>query len=114
MVAPTNEELFAISFALDLMKQRFYYRLPCRAEGVLERLRRDGAGPKFCTMEHARDVGWRIVKGWIEAQFAMIDAGNSDMGEIFLSYLVIGPNETIYQRFIAGGGMLALPAAKEA
>lgn len=104
----------AISFSIDIDGRRWFYRLPCRAEGVLKTLKRDRVEPRYSTMEHARAVAWRIVRDWVEAQFALIDAGAADLGEVFLPYLLCGPSETIYGRFLRQGGALLLGEAKHA
>ena len=42
--------------------------------------------PKMRTKEQATRVAWRIVKDWLAAQLAMIEAGLVDLEEVFLPY----------------------------
>lgn len=53
-----------------------------------------------------------IVHDWVAAQLALIQAGAADLGEVFLPYLLTSPTETVYDRFISGGGLLALPSGR--
>jgi hypothetical protein len=101
-----------LSFAIEVEGRRFFYQLPARAEGVLQRLIKDRVEPRYRNIEHARRVAWRIVHDWVAAQLALIEAGAADIGEVFLPYLMTGPGETVYSRFLAGGGMLALPSGR--
>ena len=79
------------------------YSLPCRAEGVLRTLKRDGVTGKHATIEHARKVAWRVIYHWVDAQLALIDAGQAEMAEIFLPYVVVKDNKTMYQYLTTGG-----------
>lgn len=50
------------------------------------------------TKEQAERVAWRILKDWIEAQMALLDIQMVKFEEIFLPYIQINKDETIYQR----------------
>jgi hypothetical protein len=39
-------------------------------------------------------VAWRIVKDWIEAQMAIVEAGQAEMAEVFLPYATIEDGTT--------------------
>lgn len=88
-----------IKFSLDVYKQTFTFRLPCNPHGVLATMKRDGVGKSLCTLEHARNVSWRIIKDWLHAQIAIIDAGQAKAAEVFFPYLLESSGETIYQKF---------------
>ena len=75
----------------------WYYRLPVRWEGVLATLRADGVAKKYVTDEHALRVAWRIVRDWLDAQLALIDAGAAEIGEVMLPYLIMPGGETCYR-----------------
>lgn len=79
------------------------YSLPCNANGVLRTLERDGAPGKYRTIEHARRVAWRVIYHWVDAQLAIIDAGQAQMAEVFLPYAVVKDNKTLYQHLTTGG-----------
>jgi hypothetical protein len=52
----------------------------------------------FC-IRHARNVSWRIIKDWLDAQMAIIDAGQAKATEVFFPYLLQPSGETLYQKF---------------
>lgn len=81
----------------------FFYQLPCRAEGVLSTMKSQRVERRLLTIQQARRVGWRIVKDWLVAQFALIDAGAAEVPEVFLPYMLVSPSETVYQRFQVNG-----------
>jgi hypothetical protein len=45
--------------------------------------------------EQAERVAWRIVKDWLAAQLALIDAQMASLDEVMLPYLVTAPNRTL-------------------
>lgn len=90
----------AVTFLVKVHDTYVNFRLPCNHEGVYNRLRRDPAVPrKLKTEEQARRVGWRIVKDWVEAQMAIIDAQLASLPEVFLPYAVAPSGRTFYQEF---------------
>ena len=91
----------ALAFELRTPAGTAAYRLPCRAEAV-ERLLRTEA-PRYRTPAHARNVAWRIVKDWVEAQLAIIEAGMVEMPEVFLPYMLVGEGMTMFERAKAQG-----------
>ena len=48
------------------------------------------AGGARDTVEHAERVAWRIVKDWLEAQLAMIEADLVGLDEVLLPFLMSG------------------------
>jgi len=62
--------------------------------------------------EQALRTSWRIIKDWIEAQLAIVDAELAPMQEVFLQYLVINDSgETLSQRMLNGNGFKQLENA---
>jgi hypothetical protein len=57
-------------------------------------------------MPHARKVAWRIIKDWVAAQLALIEAEQATLAQVFLPYCVMqhgdGISEavTMYDRFL--------------
>lgn len=98
----------AVMFAIDIAGFPTRFRLPSRWEGVAKRLEADRDVPRrLRTEEQARRVAWRIVKDWVEAQLAIIDAGVAELAEVFLPYAVNPQTgRTLYQQFEAGSGFL--------
>lgn len=88
----------AITFAIALNGEFINYRLPSNAEGVYKALCRDSKVTRAQrTMAQARRVAWRIVKDWVEAQLAVIEAGLATLPEVFLPYAIAPSGQTFFQ-----------------
>jgi hypothetical protein len=73
-----------LTFSMMLRETPVFYALPCNWEGVQLALRKQGAESRCRTEDQARRVSWRILKDWIEAQMAIVDAQMASLPEIFL------------------------------
>lgn len=91
----------AVEFMIFLHEQPVYFRLPCNVAGVLGAMTRYGSKvpPRFQNEEQARRVAWRIVKDWVEAQMALVEASQAQMAEVFLPYVIDEGRQTLFQRF---------------
>ena len=88
----------ALTFAIMINDQFVNFRLPSNWQGVNRRLLQDGNVPKrFKNDEQALRVAWRILKDWVEAQMAVIEAGFAELPEVFLPYAVRSDGQTMYQ-----------------
>ena len=107
-----NEGSFpvALSFCVDYKGQPLNYLLPCNHEGVLNCLKRDKKVPNANrNSEQALRTSWRIVKDWVEAQMAIVEAELASIQEVFMPYLVINSSgETLSNRILNGDGMKLL------
>ncbi|MDY6957514.1 MAG: hypothetical protein SVK08_00015 [Halobacteriota archaeon] len=73
--------------------------MPLRVDGILSILRKTSSIPKkLKTREQAVRVAMRIMKDWVIAQAAMIEAGCVEMEEIFFPYAQI-KDSTIYVQY---------------
>lgn len=80
------------------------FALPCRWEPVHARLLTDppqSSGKlRFPKSEaHARNVAWRVVKDWLEAQLTIIESGMVAADEVFMPYMITSPGKTLYEGF---------------
>lgn len=93
-----------ITFKVTLDNVAFAYRLPCNWRGTLQCLKND---PKvrsgWRTEEHARRVSWRVLRDWIRAQLALIEAGAVTVDQVMLPYAITANGKTVYERMIAEG-----------
>ena len=49
----------------------------------------------------AERVSWRILKDWVEAQLALIESGQAEMGQVFMPYAVMAADgRTMYELFL--------------
>jgi hypothetical protein len=92
------------------------FRLPANAEAVHKVLiaqhRKGKVDRRHATPDQAARTAWRIVKDWVEAQMAIIESGMVTIDEVFLPYMVAGPNRaTVYQ--VMQQRHLALPSPAE-
>lgn len=92
--------LCAMSFRIEGL----HFRLPINIEGVYQSLQKDNRVPKrLKTYEQAARVAWRIIKDWIEAQVAIIQAGQVDLVQVFLPYAQNQDGRTLYETIKEGG-----------
>jgi len=98
----------AMSFRIMTPHGMIFFRLPANTDGVYVALNNDAKVPKkLRTRDQAARVAWRILKDWVEAQLAIVDAEMAEMAEVFLPYAQNDNGETLYQS-IANGGFKAL------
>ncbi len=77
----------AISFRIEYQGQLISFRLPARLDPVYKILNNDPKVPaKLRTKDQAARVAWRIVKDWVEAQVAIVEAEQVEMVEVFLPF----------------------------
>ncbi len=72
------------------------FRLPANDAGVLAALKKEDAPPRYIMPERAHMIAWRIVKDWVEAQLAIIEANMADPVEVFLPYVQDNSGNTLY------------------
>lgn len=98
----------AITFRMNVSGQPISFRLPCNVKGVHAALWKQRVK---CDLLQAERVAWRIVKDWIAAQVALVEAGQAQMSEVFMPYAVMRGGETMFQRFEAQAKQGLLNAA---
>ena len=94
----------AMSFRINTPHGVIMFRLPANTKGVLKSLKRDSKVPKkLKTKEQAAKVAWRVLKDWIEAQLAIVEAEMADLTEVFLPYAQSSDGKTLYQSIEQSG-----------
>lgn len=79
--------LCALSFRMMCSGIMVSFRLPAQIDRIYVLLQRDDKVPrKLKTRDQAARVAWRIIKDWIEAQLAIVEAEQAEMVEVFLPY----------------------------
>lgn len=99
-------EATGLGFALRTPHGQRQFRMLVNVAGVHRLLADDPAvkrrGARFCTREHAEKVAWRVMRDWVEAQLALIDADMASLDEIMLPYLVVdAEGTTLYESYRA-------------
>lgn len=88
----------AVTFILMVHDQLVAYSLPANYSGVFRAMSKNKKVAKsLCTKEQAIRVSWRIVKDWIEAQMAIVEAEVAAMPEVFLPYMVTKNGNTLFR-----------------
>lgn len=94
----------AMSFRILTKYGVISFRLPANTDGVYRALCKDQKIPrKLKSRQQAANVAWRVLKDWIEAQLAIVEAEMADMAEVFLPYAQDSSGTTIYRNLEAGG-----------
>lgn len=97
----------AVTFCLTINDKVAGFSLPANYSGVLKAMRNDRKVPRSkCTDEQAQKVAWRIVKDWVEAQMAIVEAQLADMAEVFLPYLITKSGDTLYKQMNSNGMLM--------
>ena len=88
----------ALSFRMNHNGIPIMFRLPARVDAIHRLLQDQSDRPSYRTREHAAKVAWRIIKDWVEAQCAIIEAEQADLIEVFLPYAQDNSGTTVYER----------------
>lgn len=92
----------SVSFRMNTDNGIIYYKLPADMHGVKRAMMRDRVRHSDMDAQAYR-VSWRIVKDWIEAQMAIIQANMAETAQVFLPYAITGTGQTVFERFKTGG-----------
>ena len=80
--------LVRLSFKIECHGILLAFILPSNIGKIYAILQNDYEVPrKLRTMDQAGRVAWRIIKDWVEAQLAIVEAEQAEMAEVFLPYL---------------------------
>lgn len=98
-------EVAAISFEILCNEIHMQFRLPANWKGVHKailkaKIKGKPVAAKYRGEQHAIGVCWRIIKDWIEAQLAIIEAEQADMATVFLPYAIMKDGNTVSENFL--------------
>ena len=106
MVEYESREPVALNFKINTSQGEMGYRLPANPRALLQILKRDNVPKRFQTLDQATRVAWRIIKDWVAAQAALAETDMVCMEEIFLPYLLLGSDQTLFERWRDGSELL--------
>lgn len=90
-----------LAFALPTPTGLRRYRLPVDVVAVFRVLEKQRDVPaRYSTPDQAERVAWRIMKDWIEAQLAIIETQMVTLDQVFLPYMLMGGERTVYDLFL--------------
>ena len=96
--------LSAVSFRINSDHGLLSFRLPANIQNIYQVIVRDNRiTPRLRTKEQASRVAWRIMKDWLAAQLAIIEAGMVDITQVFLPYMQSADGRTLYEALEARG-----------
>lgn len=93
-----------LTFAIETVHGMRSFSLPVNTEGTCKALaaayQAGRIAPRYTGRDQAERVAWRVIKDWLEAQLALIEAGIADMAQVMLPYLHVDGDTTLYQAFV--------------
>jgi hypothetical protein len=102
-----------IFFKIILNEKELAFKLPAKASQVYKTLFSGMSGESGKQGEirkiKAQNIAWRICKTWLEAQITLINLQQAKMEEVFLPYLIMPGDKTLYEtmkekQFLLPGG----------
>jgi hypothetical protein len=93
---------FSIIIEVKGERRTISFRLPANIDGV-ERVLRSSKRRELHSRERARATAWRNVLAWTQAQFALIEAGQAQLAQVFLPYAVTEDSRTLFEHFEGEG-----------
>lgn len=88
----------ALTFQVLMNETSILFSLPARFEGVLKAMNKSKIPKSFINKEQAVRISWRIIKDWVEAQMAIVEAEIAEISEVFLPYAVLDDGTVLYDR----------------
>lgn len=94
-------QINALSFIIATDQGNIPIQMPLRVEKTLKVLQNQATErqiPKhYAEVNQARRVAWRILKDWLDAQLALLETEMVKMEEIFLPYVLMGEEKTLFE-----------------
>lgn len=86
-----------VTFTIDTPAGLRAFSLPVDVDAMQRLLTKQRRSNKRVSdkREQAERVAWRVVKDWLAAQLALIDAQMATLDEVMLPYLVVGEDRTL-------------------
>jgi hypothetical protein len=100
MMQYENCLLSSVAFKIQTAHGEISVQLPANIEGVYKAILHSAKVPKrLKTREQAARVAWRIIKDWVFAQLAIIEAEVATLPQVFLPYMQNERGTTMYEMF---------------
>ena len=92
-----DREPKSVRFSIMSGEHELFYSLPARSENILELFKKQGVPRKLQCMEQAQRTAWRLIKDWIRAQTALVEAELVELSEVFLPYMTNDKGDTLFE-----------------
>lgn len=83
----------ALTFIVKVADNLIPFRMTPNVTGVARKL------PNPSDRGRAERVAWRILLRWVEAQMAMVESNQAELGQVFLPYAVRANGDTFWTAF---------------
>lgn len=97
----------AISFQKEHRGQPLSFQLPAKIDAVHKLfIKQKGKVTNEQSKklyDQAKRTAWKNVSDWVDIQMTMIALEQVEFAEVFLPYMLVAPNETVYTRMESGG-----------
>jgi len=99
----SNGQVKALAFSLEIQGKLFAFKLPARVDKV-EKLfqKKDRWGDLIALSEdqkaQAYRTAWANIRDWITSQMALIETEQVKMEEVFLPYMYINKEQTLFEQ----------------
>lgn len=101
-----EKKIVGLSFTMNIGGLPMLYVLPANVEGVTREMlkaepytsRRNGTRDQYeaRVAAQAEWTAWRILKDWVEAQAALIESGQAEVGQAFLPFAAEAGGKLLY------------------
>ena len=96
----------AVAFKIKTPHGELAFHLPCETQKAMQVLQNQYAAGKIRRgysndANHARNVAWRILRHWLEAQLALVEIGQVTVEQVFLPYVQNSEGKTLYEVMLA-------------
>lgn len=89
-----------VFFKIVLNGKELPFRLPAKADKVYDALFKGKVGEYTygqSRREKSQNIAWRICKTWLEAQITLINLEQAKIEEVFLPYMVMPNNKSLFE-----------------
>ena len=105
-ITGANGQPSGLSFQIMTQFGPRQYNVPVNIPGTQKALteawRKGRIAQRYTDPAQAQRVAWRVIKDWLEAQLALIEAGVADMTQVMLPYMLVEPGQTVWDRYLEG------------
>lgn len=93
----------SLSFALDMNGKLAGFRLPAMVENVFQILYpnwQEDRNARYIQKwrEQAYKTAWANIRDWVDAQMALVKTRQVEVQQVFLPYMVMKDNHTLYEK----------------
>ena len=97
----------ALAFILELNGNDFPFKMPARIENVEKILyRRSYPHLTQAQKDQAYKTAWANIRDWLDAQMALVDTQMVKTEEVFMPYLVVRGEQTLFETLASNQFML--------